>query len=132
MQLSFISALFALCAATLTAAAPAKRKSSYEGQATWYTPKTEGGDRGACGGVKIDNDSKIVALNQEQYGDMSEDSDWCGTEVEITGPEGTARATIMDACPGCDYGDLDLTPVLFKKVGGAKSIGVVDITWRVV
>lgn len=131
MQLSFVSVILAISAAALVSAAPAKRKDSYSGTATWYTPKTEGGDKGACGGEKIGDDSEIVALNQPQYGDMSEDSDWCGKEIEITGPKGTTTATIMDACPECSEGDLDLTPVIFKRVVGDKDQGVADITWRV-
>jgi expansin (peptidoglycan-binding protein) len=132
MQLSFISAILALSAAALVSAAPAKRKDSYSGTATWYTPATEGGNKAACGGETINDDSEIVALNQEQYGDMDKDSDWCGKEIEITGPKGTTKATIMDACPECSSGDLDLTPVLFKRVVGDKGQGVGDITWRVV
>lgn len=103
---------------------------TYSGTATWYSPKKNGGTQAACGGKKINDNSEIVALNSPQYGDMSEDSDWCGKEIEITGPKGTTKATILDACPECDSGDLDLTPVLFERVCGDKDKGVAKITWK--
>jgi expansin (peptidoglycan-binding protein) len=103
---------------------------SYSGTATWYSPKKNGGTQAACGGKKINDNSEIVALNAPQYGDMSEDSDWCGKEIEITGPKGTIKATILDACPECDSGDLDLTPVLFERVCGDKDKGVAKVTWK--
>lgn len=102
---------------------------SYSGTATWFTPATEGGSTGACG-PEEDDDSLIVALNAPQYGDMSEKSSWCGKKISITGPAGTATATVNDACPECESGDLDLTPVLFKKIVGDMDKGVGKITWQ--
>ncbi|KAF1802096.1 hypothetical protein V8B55DRAFT_1476934 [Mucor lusitanicus] len=156
MQLQFVPSLMAIAAvfSAIVAAAPVEstndvavndfaapvlkksKKSdddddkSYSGTATWYSPKKNGGTQAACGGKKISDDSEIVALNAPQYGKMSEDSDWCGKEIEITGPKGTTKATILDACPECSHGDLDLTPVLFERVCGSKGKGVADITWK--
>ncbi|KAI9477727.1 MAG: RlpA-like double-psi beta-barrel-protein domain-containing protein-containing protein [Benjaminiella poitrasii] len=104
---------------------------TYSGTATWFKPASEGGSEGACGPEENDN-SRIVALNAPQYGDMDEKSSWCGKKISITGPAGTATATINDACPECGKGDLDLTPVLFKKIVGDMNIGVGKITWSVV
>ena len=142
MQLRIVPALMAIATvfSALVSAAPAKSSDkdisemgsgkTYKGTATWYKPKTEGGDEGACWGEKIDDDSEIVALNAEQYGNMSKNSKHCGRQVRITGPEGSAIATVIDACPGCEYGDLDLTPVLFKRVAGKMKKGVADIEWQ--
>jgi expansin (peptidoglycan-binding protein) len=61
---------------------------------------------------------------------MSKKSSWCGKTITITGPTGkSTKAKINDACPGCDHGDLDLTPVLFKEVIGDMNKGVGEITW---
>lgn len=103
--------------------------SKYSGTATWFTPATEGGSTGACGD-KEGNNSLIVALNAKQYGSLNSVSSWCGKKITITGPSGTATATVNDACPNCKYGDLDLTPALFKKVVGDMNTGVGDITWK--
>lgn len=101
---------------------------TYSGTATWFHPASEGGSTGACGPQENDN-SRIVALNAPQYGDMSKKSSWCGKKIKITGPHGTATATINDACPECPRGNLDLTPVLFKEVVGDMNKGVGKITW---
>ncbi|KAG1219022.1 hypothetical protein G6F35_007837 [Rhizopus arrhizus] len=64
------------------------------------------------------------------YGNLDSNSKWCGKTIKITGPAGTATAKIMDACPECSKGDLDLTPSLFKKVVGDMNKGVGSITWE--
>ncbi|KAI9272497.1 RlpA-like double-psi beta-barrel-protein domain-containing protein-containing protein [Sporodiniella umbellata] len=132
MQLILIcSFVFALIFVNDVLSAPViKRGGVYRGTATWYKPATEGGSQGACGGVHIDSNSYIVALNRAQYGNMNANSKWCGKSIKITGAKGTATAKIMDACPGCSTNDLDLTPVLFKKVVGDMMKGVGPITWQ--
>ncbi|CAO3703595.1 unnamed protein product [Rhizopus stolonifer] len=130
MQPIFISA-FVLSLASVVSAGPLlKRGSTYKGTATWYKPATEGGSQGACHGVEITNNSPYVALNHPQYGDLNSNSDWCGKTIKITGPAGTATAKIMDACPECSKGDLDLTPSLFKKIVGDMTKGVGSISWE--
>lgn len=57
---------------------------------------------------------KIVAMNSKQY-----KKSWCGKTVTIknkkTGKQ--VKAKIMDRCPGCGYGSLDLTKGAFKALG---------------
>ncbi|KAI8381188.1 RlpA-like double-psi beta-barrel-protein domain-containing protein-containing protein [Radiomyces spectabilis] len=103
-------------------------KKTYKGRATWFSPAREGGDRGACGPKENDN-SLIVALNKSQYGNMSKKSKWCGKKLRVKGPKGSITVTVNDACPGCKYGDLDLTPRVFKKIVGDFDIGVAKISW---
>ncbi|KAI8991124.1 RlpA-like double-psi beta-barrel-protein domain-containing protein-containing protein, partial [Mycotypha africana] len=107
------------------------KRETYSGTATWFSPENNGGNYGACWGEWIDDDSAIVALNANQYGSMNKNSDWCGTKVQISGPHGTATAKVLDACPGCGWGDLDLTPSLFKRVVGNLDKGVGKIHWKV-
>ncbi|ORZ06939.1 RlpA-like double-psi beta-barrel-protein domain-containing protein-containing protein [Absidia repens] len=117
---------------TMIVAAPIEKrgkKKTYKGTATWFLPASEGGSTGACG-PKEGNHSPIVALNHPQYGNMSKKSKWCGKKIRITGPKGSVTATVNDACPECKHGDLDLTPVLFKKVIGDMDIGVGKIKWH--
>ena len=108
-----------------------KRGAKYSGTATWFLPASEGGSQGACGPSEGDS-SNIVALNVAQYGNTSKKSSWCGKKIKIKGPKGTTISKINDACPGCKKGDLDLTPVVFKKVVGSMEKGVGKITWSVV
>ncbi|KAG2212533.1 hypothetical protein INT45_011294 [Circinella minor] len=108
-----------------------KRVEKYKGQATFFFPDTEGGPYGACG-PKEDENSLIVALNHEQYGNMSSKSKWCGKKIRVEGKAGSMDVTINDACPGCGYGDLDLTPAVFEKVVGKFKLGVGPITWYLI
>ncbi|KAI7848507.1 RlpA-like double-psi beta-barrel-protein domain-containing protein-containing protein [Circinella umbellata] len=108
-----------------------KRAKTYRGTATWFLPKEEGGEYGACG-PKENNYSMIVALNAKQYGNMNKKSKWCGKKIKVKGPHGSAIVKVNDACPGCSYGDLDLTPKVFKKVVGNMNKGVGKITWHAV
>ncbi|ORZ14210.1 hypothetical protein BCR42DRAFT_313024, partial [Absidia repens] len=87
----------------------------FTGKATFFSPKQEGGDTGACGPHE-DDQSTIVALNLHQYGDENSKSDWCFKKVIIFYDGKSTEATITDACPGCQDKSLDLTPAVFKKL----------------
>ncbi|KAI1043936.1 hypothetical protein LB505_003384 [Fusarium chuoi] len=54
----------------------------------------------------------------------------CGACIEVTGPSGTIKAMIVDKCPECDAGHLDLFPDAFKAVGGTD--GVVKTSYKFV
>ncbi|KAI9300318.1 RlpA-like double-psi beta-barrel-protein domain-containing protein-containing protein, partial [Cunninghamella echinulata] len=99
----------------------------FEGQATYFKPKTEGGPIGACG-KKEDDNSQIVALNLHQYGSPNAVSGWCNRKVYIRHGDKHTTATINDACPGCSRNSLDLTPSVFEKLAAFKT-GVVPIQW---
>ncbi|ORZ24025.1 RlpA-like double-psi beta-barrel-protein domain-containing protein-containing protein, partial [Absidia repens] len=100
------------------------------GKATFFDPKEEGGDTGACGPHE-DNHSDIVALNLPQYGSANKISEWCFKEVEIHYKGKMTKATITDACPGCQEKSLDLTPSVFQKLASSEE-GVIDIDWCVI
>ncbi|KAI9321875.1 RlpA-like double-psi beta-barrel-protein domain-containing protein-containing protein [Dichotomocladium elegans] len=104
---------------------------SYHGTGTWFVPVNEGGPYGSCG-PKEDSNSLIAALNHEQYGEMNRKSPWCGKKIKVEGEKGAVVVTINDACPGCGFGDLDLTPKVFKEVIGDMNKGVGPITWYAV
>lgn len=78
---------------------------------------------GACGKTNSDNDF-IVALNQAQYGSGSD----CFKEITITANGKTHGATIVDECPGCPYGGLDMSKALFDFFA-AESLGVITGSW---
>ncbi|KAF5643247.1 Expansin 2 [Fusarium sp. NRRL 52700] len=54
----------------------------------------------------------------------------CGACIEVTGPSGTIKAMIVDKCPECDPGHLDLFPNAFKAVGGTD--GIVKTSYKFV
>ncbi|CAF1361840.1 unnamed protein product [Adineta steineri] len=42
----------------------------------------------------------------------------CGRRIQVNGPRGSAEVRIVDRCPGCPYGGLDLSPAAFQTVAG--------------
>lgn len=93
----------------------------YTGEATYY----DADGTGACG-FPASNDFMVAAINDEQYSKAN-----CGKCVEVTGPNGTVVVRIVDKCPGCDSGDLDLSQTAFSKIAKL-SAGRVKITWHFV
>ncbi|THH05074.1 hypothetical protein EW145_g5059 [Phellinidium pouzarii] len=78
-----------------------KRSSS---RLTYYEP----GD-GACGGKNGPNDM-IVAINSAQY----ENGAHCWKMITIMSNGKQIKAQVVDECPGCPVGGLDLSPSLFQ------------------
>ena len=96
----------------------------HSGDATYYT--TADGS-GACLYDKT-TDVHIAALN---VGDW-DGSAWCGACVDVTAASGnTARVRIVDECPDCAPGQLDLHPDAFALLA-PKEQGRVAITWNFV
>ncbi|KAI0315843.1 hypothetical protein OF83DRAFT_1032517, partial [Amylostereum chailletii] len=52
----------------------------------------------------------------------------CGGSITISYGGKTAQATIVDECPGCPYGGLDLTEGLFSYFASTDK-GVLSGTW---
>lgn len=93
----------------------------YTGEATYY----DANGTGACG-FAASNDFMVAAINDEQYSKEN-----CGKCVAVTGPNGTVVVRIVDKCPGCSHGDLDLSQTAFSKIAKL-SAGRVKITWHFV
>jgi expansin (peptidoglycan-binding protein) len=92
----------------------------YSGQATYYAAD----GTGACGFKATPNDLDVAAMNGAQY-----KKSWCGQCVLVTGPSGMVKVRIVDLCPGCAYGGLDLSEEAFGAIA-ALSAGRVKITWH--
>lgn len=41
----------------------------------------------------------------------------CGKYINVHGPNGSVRVKIVDTCPPCAFGDVDLSPAAFGKIG---------------
>nr|UPT50355.1 expansin-like protein EXLX9 [Phytophthora capsici] len=80
-----------------------------------------------------DATTKYAALNVEQW----EETMNCGrcAEVSCTDASCAGQASeivyIMDQCPGCAYGDLDLSPSVFESITG-QSYTKLSIEWKFV
>ncbi|KAG8856784.1 hypothetical protein FRB96_006288 [Tulasnella sp. 330] len=108
---------------TSSASAHMKRSKTYIGRATYFYTGL-----GACGGYNY-NSQHIIALDASLYEAFD---DVCGKWLTITNTQNhkSARGWIVDECPGCGYGSLDLSPSLFSMLG-SESEGVLPIEWTV-
>ncbi|ORZ21566.1 RlpA-like double-psi beta-barrel-protein domain-containing protein-containing protein [Absidia repens] len=97
-----------------------------KGDGTYYDP---GVGITSCGGSFTAQDM-IVALNHVDYGRYADpnESPACGACIKVTGPLGSAKATIQDMCPGCNRGSLDLSPQVFAAVGNFAD-GRIPVSW---
>lgn len=100
---------------------------THSGEGTYYDFELAGG----FGNCSFD-DTKIKpfligAMNDTDYGN----ADYCGACVEITGPKGKVKVQIIDRCPECKPGDIDLSPEAFEKIANIID-GRIAISWYVV
>ncbi|EAU88104.2 hypothetical protein CC1G_11527 [Coprinopsis cinerea okayama7 len=81
---------------------------------------------GACGEWNVESDF-IVALNAEQFG-SGYPGPHCGKTITLRYNGKTAQAKIMDRCPGCPYGGLDLSRSLFRHFAH-EDLGIIYGSW---
>ncbi|KAE8542096.1 hypothetical protein D1P53_001577 [Cryptococcus gattii VGV] len=125
----FTKIFVALFAATAVLAAPiesAEKRATYSGQATYYSPSV---GTGACGWQNTDQEL-VVALNAPQWDSTANHG--CGQMVTITNSQNgqQQQAKIVDMCPGCAEGSLDMSPTLFGALNNNNlDAGVFPISW---
>ncbi|KAG8691055.1 hypothetical protein FRC11_007167 [Ceratobasidium sp. 423] len=93
----------------------------YSGTATYYAV-----GMGACGQNNVASDF-IVALNSDQFGSGYPGPN-CFKPITICAKGKCVGATIMDECPTCGSGSLDLSEGLFKQFASTDD-GVFQMTW---
>ena len=95
----------------------------HPGKVTYYN---EADGSGACSFDPTPGDLMVAAMNAPDYQQAAA----CGTCVAIDGPGGKSIGVrIVDLCPGCEAGHIDLSPSAFEKLAEL-SMGVVEVTWR--
>ncbi|OWT35788.1 hypothetical protein J008_06562 [Cryptococcus neoformans] len=126
----FTKIFIALFAATAVLSAPvesAEKRITHTGRATFYSPSV---GIGACGWQNTDEEL-VVALNAPQYA-LNADHN-CGQSVRITNEQNGNQeiAKVVDLCPGCNDGDLDMSPALFGALNNNDfDQGVFPISWN--
>ena len=108
--------------ASETAGEPCGEAAEHGGEATYY-----GADGTGNCSFDASADRMIAAINDVDYAGSAP----CGACVEVTGPDGVIRVRIVDRCPGCAVGDLDLSPEAFEMIAPVE-LGRVDISWHFV
>jgi expansin (peptidoglycan-binding protein) len=71
-------------------------------------------------------DRMFVALNAADYGTAQ----LCGAHLFVQGNRGSVTVKVIDQCPECPPGALDLSPEAFARVTG--DAGITNVQWRVV
>lgn len=95
---------------------------TFTGEATYYTFADGSGN---CGFPATPMDLMVAAMNAPQYAGAV----YCGACVHITGPSGEVTVRVVDQCPECPMGNLDLSPEAFDHIA-ARALGRVPITWH--
>ena len=101
----------------------AKENLLHTGIATYY----DATGAGACSFDPSPNDLMVAAMNNDEYNNAA----YCGAYVQVNGPKGTVTVRIVDLCPECHTGHLDLSRQAFATIADLPQ-GVVSIAWRVV
>lgn len=96
---------------------------AYHGVATYYYAT----GAGACSFDASPDDLMVAAMNGAQYDAAA----LCGAFVHVSGPQGAVMVRIVDLCPGCEFGDLDLSQEAFAQIANVAQ-GRVPITWQIV
>lgn len=81
----------------------------------------------ACSFPDLPLDGFWVGMSTQEYGR----ADACGAYLDIRGPLGDVRAQVVDRCPGCAPGQLDLSTAAFDRIADRHD-GVAKITYSVV
>ncbi len=95
----------------------------HSGVATYY----DATGAGACSFDPSPGDLMVAAMNADEYANAAV----CGAYVRVNGPQGSATVRIVDLCPGCQAGHLDLSAEAFDLIADLPQ-GIVPITWQVV
>ena len=104
--------------------APGGGTATHTGKATYYNEADGGGN---CMFDPTPQDLMVGAMNHVDYAGAA----LCGAYVEIAGPKGTITVRVVDQCPPCAAGDIDLSPQAFAQIADLVT-GRVPITWRIV
>ena len=112
------------CAAVISQAAAQLNTAQVSGEATHYvlTP----GD-GNCSYPGLPNGGLFVALSPGEY----DGSAACGSFIEVTGPDGSVTAEVVDQCPPCQAGHVDLSEAAFERIAPLAA-GEVPVTYHTI
>jgi len=92
------------------------------GSASFYTA-SRGGE---CGFGPPSSDA-YAALGTAEYASGGA----CGEWLDVTGPAGVTRVEVVDECPGCPPGKIDLSKAAFTRIG-ALSAGIIPVSYTTV
>ena len=92
----------------------------HEGEGTYY----DADGSGNCSFDPSPNDLMVAAMNTTDYANSAV----CGGCILVTGPNGSVTVRIVDRCPECAPGDVDLSAEAFALIANPVD-GRVPISW---
>lgn len=95
----------------------------HTGEGTFYAADGSGN----CSFDPSPDDLRVAAINNTDYGN----SEPCGACARVVGPLGEITVRIVDRCPECPEGDLDLSQEAFAEIANPVD-GRVPISWTFV
>jgi expansin len=95
----------------------------HSGEGTYYAATGEGN----CGFPASPDNLMVAALNNTDYGT----ADLCGAFIRVHGPKGEVTVRLVDRCPECLPGDVDLSREAFAVIADLPQ-GRVPITWQII
>ncbi|KAL2118849.1 hypothetical protein VTJ04DRAFT_5808 [Mycothermus thermophilus] len=122
------AALLGAAAALPTAEADKALSPRADGKFTWYYPGL-----GACGQWNSEN-QLVAALNAADFdpytpnGNPNRNS-LCGRRIRANYNGKSVEVTVVDRCPGCPRGGLDLSPAAFQRLAHLNA-GVIYGNWQ--
>ncbi|WP_203717601.1 expansin EXLX1 family cellulose-binding protein, partial [Asanoa siamensis] len=117
-----VTAVFALRGAGSACAAEQAQAQARSGKATFYTD-----NGGNCSYPSPPADRLFVALSPAEYADGAQ----CGGYLDVKGPSGSVRVKVVDSCPPCEAGHIDLSREAFAKIGDPVD-GIIPVTYTTV
>lgn len=94
----------------------------HSGEATYYRAT----GKGNCS-FDASDDLMVAAINTRDYAAAA----MCGAYIAVSGPGGSVTVRVVDRCPGCGQGGLDLSRQAFERIA-APGAGRVRVTWQIV
>jgi expansin (peptidoglycan-binding protein) len=96
---------------------------THPGEGTYYAADGSGN----CSFPATPDDLMVAAMNEIDYAGSAV----CGACIQIDGPDGQVTVRIVDRCPECPQGDVDMSPEAFTLIAPIED-GRVPISWRYV
>ena len=94
------------------------------GEATHYVLHSGGGN---CSYPGPPANRLYVALSPAEYGAAAS----CGSYLKVTGPRGSVRVKVVDQCPECHTGHIDLSDQAFERIAPL-SAGLVRVSYHTI
>ncbi len=122
-----------VCVLVVAGCGSCSHSSTGDAPACAGAPAPESGDgtyyaadgTGNCSFDASPDDLMVAAMNAPDYANAA----WCGACLEVTSGSAKVTVRVVDQCPGCKHGDLDLSQQAFL-ILSPLAAGRIPITWH--